>query len=60
MVGIVAHREVVHFVREVVEYPDVREALIGISEREAEGWTVFERVHRETAVTVDFRRDRSK
>lgn len=57
MTGKIIDREIVHYTEERVEYADAAQAVKGITEREAKGWSVFDRRHDGLTVTVVFRRD---
>lgn len=60
MTGTIIDREIVHYTEERVEYADAAQAVKGIAEREAEGWSVIDRRHDDLTVTVVFRRDESQ
>lgn len=57
MTGTIIHREIVHYTEETVQYADAAQAVKGVAEREAEGWSVIDRRHDDLTVAVVFRRD---
>lgn len=60
MFGKIIDHEIIHYTAEKVEYDDAAEAVKGIAERMAKGWSVMDRRHDGSTVTVDFRRDESQ